>query len=171
MAKTCPGCSKNKPFSEYYQRNRTEYADSAAGYQTICKDCFKEQRSAYVKANPEKCRQIYRSSYLKDPTSKRRSNYKRNFGITLEQYNEMFAAQNGCCKVCERHQSEFKRRLAVDHCHASGAIRGLLCRNCNTALGCVSDSIFVLSNLIDYLTPTLAASSNVVSINTAKKAG
>ena len=60
---------------------------------------------------------------------------KYKFGISLEKYNEMFAAQNGCCKTCCRHQSELSKILVVDHCHDNGQVRGLLCDYCNRLLG------------------------------------
>lgn len=60
-------------------------------------------------------------------TKARAYSLKRLYGITPEQYDELFEKQNGCCAVCGRHQREFKTRLAVDHDHATGEIRGLLC--------------------------------------------
>ena len=47
----------------------------------------------------------------------------------------MYNNQNGCCAVCGKHQSEFKRIFDVDHDHVTGKVRGLLCRSCNTGLG------------------------------------
>jgi len=55
---------------------------------------------------------------------------KQSFGITLEMYNTMFTEQKGLCLGCYKHQSNFKRALAVDHCHKTNQIRGLLCVNC-----------------------------------------
>ena len=73
------------------------------------------------------------------------------YGITLENYNQMFADQAGCCYICNIHQSEFKRALAVDHCHTTGQVRGLLCLNCNTGLGSFFDDEKLLIKAIDYL--------------------
>ena len=56
------------------------------------------------------------------------------YGITLEQYEAMLAAQNGCCAICRTSPTE-KRQLHVDHCHATGRVRALLCSPCNTQLG------------------------------------
>lgn len=56
------------------------------------------------------------------------------YGITLEQYNAMLAAQNDVCAICGTPPME-KRRLVVDHCHRSGRVRALLCGPCNTQLG------------------------------------
>jgi hypothetical protein len=69
----------------------------------------------------------------------RNNNLKRSFGITIEQYEEMHAAQKGLCKICGLPESTVSRhgkiqRLAVDHCHKTMANRGLLCGKCNHAI-------------------------------------
>jgi len=56
---------------------------------------------------------------------------KRTYGITEDQYDKMLKKQKHCCFICEKHESEFKTRLAVDHNHITGEIRGLLCNYCN----------------------------------------
>lgn len=61
----------------------------------------------------------------------RERNLLRRYGITLDQYNEMLEKQEHSCGLCGRHESEFKTRLAVDHNHVTGEIRGLLCSYCN----------------------------------------
>lgn len=76
---------------------------------------------------------------------------KHNFGITLEQYNEIFIIQNGCCDICGRHQSEFSKALVVDHDHKTGKIRGLLYDNCNHGIGNFKDNIETLQKAINYL--------------------
>ncbi len=75
----------------------------------------------------------------------------RAYGITLEDYNRMFAEQNGCCAICGKHQTELDRTLAVDHCHKSGKVRKLLCIKCNAVLGLVNDNIDLLEELILYV--------------------
>ena len=57
----------------------------------------------------------------------------RKFDLTLAQYDEMLEAQNGVCKICS-HPNPHGHRLAVDHNHLTGEIRGLLCAECNTAI-------------------------------------
>lgn len=59
----------------------------------------------------------------------------KRYNLTFEDYDQIFTEQNGCCAICGKHQSEFKTRLAVDHSHKTGQVRGLLCTNCNTKLG------------------------------------
>ena len=55
----------------------------------------------------------------------------RRYGITLDQYDRMLEYQGHRCGACGRHVSESKTRLAVDHCHRTGLVRGLLCCHCN----------------------------------------
>lgn len=71
--------------------------------------------------------------------------------ISLEDYNRIFDAQNGCCAICGRHQSELDKRLSVDHDHETGEVRGLLCHGCNLGLGYFKDSPTRLSNASAYL--------------------
>lgn len=57
------------------------------------------------------------------------------YKISIEIYNKIFLYQNGRCAICNRHQSVFKRKLAVDHHHNAGFVRGLLCAGCNANVG------------------------------------
>ena len=61
----------------------------------------------------------------------RASHLRLKYGITEEQYDELLAKQAYCCAICDRRAIDFKTRLAVDHDHATGEIRGLLCAYCN----------------------------------------
>ena len=78
---------------------------------------------------------------------------KYKYNITLEEYNELFEKQNGCCAICGIHQSMITsgRSLAVDHCHKTKKIRGLLCFLCNTGIGKLNDDIELMKKAIDYL--------------------
>ena len=75
--------------------------------------------------------------------NKRSHNYKSRYGITLEQYNEMWRAQSGKCYICG-NPSTVQRLgkpipLVVDHDHATGAVRKLLCLRCNSVLGLLEE--------------------------------
>ena len=70
------------------------------------------------------------------------------YGISLADYNQMFEDQNGCCKLCNRHQSEIKGKLNVDHCHNSKTVRALLCNQCNQALGLVKENPITIKNML-----------------------
>ena len=106
-----------------------------------CKECTKATRIEYGKANPEKIRN---------------NNLRKAFGITAEQYDEMFAAQGGVCAICgqqsrTKHGNGKTRKLAVDHDHETGEVRGLLCMACNRAMGLLKDNPRVLRRAADYL--------------------
>jgi hypothetical protein len=81
---------------------------------------------------------------------------KRGFGLSLEQYHAMVESQKGCCAICNKQELILSvhgkmRSLAVDHCHATGKVRGLLCTNCNKALGHFKDDVELMSKAIQYL--------------------
>jgi len=84
-------------------------------------------------------------------TSGRKAHFKRQYNLTLEEYDQMFKDQNGCCKICNTSQTKLKKILCVDHDHKTGLVRGLLCHNCNRMLGSAKDSKEVLLNAIEYL--------------------
>jgi hypothetical protein len=63
----------------------------------------------------------------------------------------MYAEANGCCQVCGISEEKHGKRLAVDHCHSTGNVRGLLCSKCNTALGQLDDSLERIAELYSYL--------------------
>lgn len=86
-----------------------------------------------------------------DPLKNKDNKLKKAYGIGLEEYNSLFIKQEGCCAVCGIHQSSLTRSLAVDHCHSSGKVRGLLCGKCNTALGLLNESEQIMKNLISYM--------------------
>ena len=86
----------------------------------------------------------------------RRSKLKNKYGVTLEQYDAMLAAQGGVCAICGTSEPKGKRgafgpTFSVDHCHTTGKIRGLLCGLCNPALGAFGDSVERLRAAISYL--------------------
>ena len=67
-----------------------------------------------------------------------REHLKARYGLTPEEYQSILTRQNGACAICQRHPR--KRRLAVDHDHGDGHVRGLLCDRCNRGLEWVADS-------------------------------
>jgi hypothetical protein len=85
----------------------------------------------------------------------------------------MFADQNGKCAICEKHSTEFSKNLAVDHCHLTGNIRGLLCDNCNRGMGLMGDNKINLQRAVEYLHRSELAENktNVVEIFQLKKRG
>jgi hypothetical protein len=99
-------------------------------------------RSASIRKYHREYKQKHRQ--IRTTESNKRENLKRLYKMTLEQYNEMFNAQNGCCAICNKHASNFKRSLHVDHDHSTGKIRALLCNNCNPMLSILENKDFCL---------------------------
>jgi len=90
-----------------------------------------------------------------------RDNELKKYGITENDYNEMFASQGGCCAICGKHQQDESRRLAVDHNHSTGEVRGLLCCGCNTFLGRLECNAGLVDRCRDYLNRADEVSSDV----------
>jgi hypothetical protein len=111
-------------------------------------------RQAVDKNGLHYCRECNRLSSLVWAANNRertRSNtLKRVYDITPQQYAELLSQQNGVCAICE-NLCRTKRKLAVDHDRRTGKVRGLLCFDCNTALGKLDHDIEILMNAIAYL--------------------
>lgn len=100
----------------------------------------------------------YMRNYRKNNPQKMKAiDLKKRFGISLEAFEQMMEKQNSVCKICglaERsvdHRTKQIRHLAVDHCHTTGRIRGLLCSDCNTAIGLLKESPEILRKASEYL--------------------
>ncbi len=80
-----------------------------------------------------------------------RANLKRHYGMTVEMYEDLLAAQNNACAICKATRGAKRQRLHVDHDHATGRIRGLLCSACNRGIGFFKDSPNLLQTAAAYL--------------------
>lgn len=105
--------------------------------------------SARPEANAKK-RALQRELYYRNEPVRRSSVIKATYGIDIARFNQMVSEQGGVCAVCGGVQSD-GRRLAIDHCHKTGVIRGLLCSPCNTSIGHAKDNPERLRALADYL--------------------
>lgn len=123
-----------KDNSAKFRRIQKRYEATKKGKLAIAR------KEAKFKGSPgDKCR--YRKHHL-----------KRAYGLTLEQYDQMFEVQGGVCAICNGPETNGKR-LSVDHDHKTGRIRGLLCHKCNGLLGFACDSADILLNAIYYIEP------------------
>jgi hypothetical protein len=130
MSKTCKVCGVEKNISYFYTGRKD------------CKDC----KNAAA-----------RKKYVEDPETTQRNLIRmrerakeRRYGITQEDFDRMLSDQNNMCKICK---NEFKstKDTHIDHCHNSSVVRGLLCNNCNMALGQFGDNTDIMNNAIKYL--------------------
>lgn len=83
---------------------------------------------------------------------------KHRFGITLDQWNELFTQQGKCCAICAATEPGRKTGWHTDHCHETKKVRGILCHGCNVGLGAVKDNIQRLKAMIVFLEKHNAAS-------------
>lgn len=137
---------KNKPQSEM-TANPSKYPQGKFN-EKPCKGCsnlFSPKAPSHLYCSQKCADKGLSSNYL-----------KRNYGIDVETYDKMLKDNGKVCGICgsegflmnpERH----KARLVVDHCHISGKVRGLLCHNCNRALGLFKDSTKNLEKALNYL--------------------
>lgn len=124
---------------EWREKNRDRKNATNKAWQKANRDRVNAARRAHRRNNPELTRQRYRHEDL-----------RRHFGITAAEYDAMSEAQGGTCAICRR-PCPTGRRLAVDHCHSTGKVRGLLCAKCNRALGMMDDDPGLLAAAIEYL--------------------
>jgi hypothetical protein len=76
---------------------------------------------------------------------------KLKYNLTQNDYEKMLINQNYSCAICGIHREDLNKDLAVDHCHLTGKIRGLLCANCNSGIGFFKENLFKLKSAIKYI--------------------
>lgn len=89
---------------------------------------------------------------------------RRKFGITQQQYDAILADQDGLCAICHL-ACVTGRKLAVDHCHSTGKIRGLLCHNCNIGIGKLKEELSILDRAKTYIASGGVSSATLSGIN------
>lgn len=130
--KRCKQCEQVKDYSKFYNHPNT-----SDGKQQHCISCSAAMKKELKVTDPKKYKRDQKNRYL-----------KHRYGITIDKYDDMYEQQNGKCAIC---RTEDKGNFAVDHCHKSGKVRGLLCRKCNLGIGQLKDDIEILNNAITYL--------------------
>lgn len=128
-----------------------------------------ERIAKFDRRTPEARVQYYRERNIAHRERYRNHHLKGTFGITVEQYGEMHKAQNGLCAICNEPETAMRKgeviNLAVDHCHTTGAVRGLLCRDCNHTLGKMKEDSAALRRAADYLDHHAAKQNSVPASN------
>lgn len=119
----CRDCQKTKPITEFYLCGKKYYY--------ICKLCTRKKNREYKEKNKlalQRKARIYR------------------YGVGHEEYETLEKKHDGLCHICRS-----KKGICVDHCHKTKNVRGLLCSQCNTALGAFYDNIATIERAISYL--------------------
>lgn len=141
---------------EYYRTNKENIDKYKKEYALKNADKIKKYKKKYSQKyyqdNREAClvrdRKWCRENPLKKKKRRRKNHLQAVYGLSFEDYDELYDQQQGCCAICGKHQSELKKVLFVDHDHKTKAIRGLLCYKCNTGLGFYENHE---ENILNYL--------------------
>ena len=132
--KKCSKCGETKSVDEFYRRK-----DRPSLLVSQCKSCRKTD-----------------SKNRRKPLQQRKYKLKILYGLTEEDYEDMLKEQGGVCAICKQEETAksnagYPKNLAVDHCHNTGKVRGLLCHNCNIAIGKLKDDVGLLESALKYL--------------------
>lgn len=156
IEKICCKCKNKKPINEFGKDKHNK-----DGLTYDCKICRNqlandriEDKPSYYKGRNEKTKSYRKQYNSKDENKQRQRNLEliKNFNITLEEYDKLLKQQNGVCAICGGKQNSIRNKnFAIDHCHTTGKIRGLLCDSCNRGIGLFKDNIELLNKSIKYL--------------------
>ncbi len=180
QAKQCARCHRSLPLTQFRWLYRHDRGKDERFRDAWCSACRREYKRLPAQREKQAARQWLRKELdpaLKEQSRQRSASYyeknrakvlakmretgkaggwlnnrlHRKFGISLDEYQEMHDTQEGKCKLCGRPDRTKQRRLAVDHCHATLKVRGLLCHHCNTGLGNFMDDVELLKRAVAYL--------------------
>lgn len=140
--KTCSKCLLNKTLDSFYTGRAK------------CKSCREEYLISYRSIKRERILSNKRKWKAKNPDKVKSAALMSDYGINLNQYNDMLKAQQDSCAICKQHKDSFTNALHVDHNHITGKVRGLLCLSCNRALGLLKDNKDLFLSAANYLEVT-----------------
>ena len=138
----CSSCGVEKNLYEDFYKQAKTRAHRAEGYLTQCKFCVLE-KNRMAHAKPKNKQKIWENKL------------QYRYGITKQDYENLFTKQKGCCAICNTDNPSAKSKkhkyFSVDHCHQTGKIRGLLCATCNSASGLLGDCPLIIAKASSYL--------------------
>lgn len=135
--KICRRCGIEKPLLDFYERK-----DNRPGRRSECKTCWKVQTDAYRAKNQQRVAYLHKMK-----------NIERKYAITRHEYEACIKMQDNRCPVCavEFIGTRGVSSPAVDHCHTTSKVRGVICNGCNVAIGSAKDDPSILRALAAYL--------------------
>lgn len=156
--KVCSSCGVQRPLTEFYWTNRR---NGEKARHSKCQPCRREQFKTYSKTPQGK--QVKRAGIL-----------RRKYKMTEDEYQEILIAQGGVCAICREPETKVHRdgalcRLVVDHSHATGDVRALLCSFCNAGLGLFKDDPLRLLAAARYLDGPRAAKGQAAKTEALEK--
>lgn len=151
--KMCGRCGQSRPLEDFHvHRGNTD------GRQDWCKVCLNKYNREQWHKSPKRAEYVRRWN-SENKEKRARTSYvyrlREQYGMEMEDYERLLAEQGGGCGICGRKKpTKGKRYFCVDHCHETGKVRGLLCYNCNVAVGHFRNSVALLEKAIGYLRKT-----------------
>jgi hypothetical protein len=152
LSKTCSVCHREKALA-HFSKNYG-FKDGLLNRCNLCKSAASK---VFYKNNKEKILAHVRAHARRNKDKVKNRVLKKYFGITLSDYNSRLEKQANCCAICNEQETHKAnngnkiRSLAVDHCHKTGKIRGLLCTKCNTAIGLLRDDVLIMGRAMEYI--------------------
>ncbi len=139
----------------YYQANKDKVTARTSAWHQENPEVGRESSRRWRLANIDMVRERKRQEWARNADqlspALRDNAYRKKYGISLAERDALAAAQGHTCALCGAPESTNGKRLAVDHDHATGTIRGLLCSPCNTGLGHFRDRPELLQAALSYL--------------------
>lgn len=152
MLKRCSKCEQWKPVTEF-----GKCAGKKDGLQGRCRLCHNAAMREWNAKHPEATRQRHRDYKIRKPEIVARNAFRqcaRQWGLDPDEVEARFDRHGGHCEICGMTASEScaaKKRLSMDHDHATSTFRGFLCHGCNAGLGGFRDDPALLRTAIRYL--------------------
>ena len=152
--KYCKYCQQ-----ELYTSCFSPHPNTADKLSNKCKECVRtynrarwaglsaEEKAARVAQN-RRLRHARWEAYSRADKCKA---FRRKYGVRLAEYEEQWQVQNFCCAICKRERNKNEKAFAVDHCHKTGVVRGILCPQCNVDLGRIEAYLDAPEKIDDYL--------------------
>jgi hypothetical protein len=156
--KTCTNCHNCKDLSEFGPCRGTK-----DGLKTQCRGCLSEKSRQWRQENKDRARSSWKRWAERHPEKEKirvRRYLARKRGIPAHLFESIEAAREGKCQLCGCLSEEGKVHC-LDHDHATGEFRGVICRRCNTVLGLVKDDASILTRAVDYL----SSSPGLIKVN------
>jgi len=142
--------TNKKYMKDYYKKNPEKFKKTPE--QQAEHNRKRRERYAKDKQYREKLKQQAKEYWAKFPEKRKSGRIRSNYDMSMEDFKELMSLQNGMCAICGYSDTSDKNKFPlVDHCHQTGKVRGLLCMNCNQALGKFKDSTSNLTAAMAYL--------------------
>lgn len=145
ILRTCSTCLIEKNLTQDFYKQPARSQQRSNGYLRQCKTCILE-KNRIAQAKPKNKQRIWENKL------------QYRYGITRQDYDDLFIKQKGCCAICNTSNPSAKSKkhkyFSVDHCHQTGKIRGLLCATCNSAIGLLGDCPSTIAKASLYLSGT-----------------